>query len=533
MKKIKTAAAYCRFSSDNQRSESIDAQLRAIKEYCKRNKIKLIKIYADEALSGTSDKRAQFQQMIDDSKSGKFNLVIVHKLDRFARDRYDSAVYKRILRDNGVTVVSVLENLDDSPESVILESVLEGMSEYYSKNLAREVRKGQNENALKCVHNGGIPPLGYDLDENKKYIINEVEAEAVKKIFEMYTKGYGYLMICNELNAKGYKTKLGRPFSKTSIHDLLKNEKYRGVYVWNKRLSKKTGNRKYKDTEDIIRIEGGVPRIISDDIWYLAQSLQHNNLKPRRRGKYFYILTGKLFCGECGYSMCGRRGGSNRNGTPYYAYACNNRKSGLGCKAKIIGAPALEKKILDVIKETFLTDQAINILCSKIKEYLNKTVSKNTALLNDLTKKKKEIQRKQEKLLDLYLSDKISMDMLNSKSEQLTLELDNINLSIQNETMNNEIIFDEDKIKEFLNSIKDQYSLDDPDTKKKLIDTFVYRIDVFSDHIKVNLYCDKALNLDFCSRMVEPDRAKPKANMPIFLFPVDLPRNSLYIRRLI
>ena len=509
MKNIKNAVAYCRFSSDNQRSESIDAQVRAIKEYCTRNKIKLIKIYADEALSGTSDKRAQFQQMIEDSKSGKFDLVIVHKLDRFARDRYDSAVYKRILRDNGVAVTSVLENLDDSPEAIILESVLEGMNEYYSKNLAREVRKGQNENALKCLHNGGIPPLGYDVDKNKKYIINEVEAKAVRKIFEMYTKGYGYLMICNELNAKGYKTKLGRPFSKTSIHDLIKNEKYRGVYIWNKRLSKKTGNHKYKDTEDIIKVEGGIPRIISDDIWYLAQSLQNNNLKPRRRGNYFYILTGKLFCGECGYSMCGRRGGSNRNGTPYYAYACNNRKSGLGCKAKIIGAPALEKAVLEVITETFLTDQSINVLCSKIKEYLNKTASTNTALLNDLYKKKKEIQRKQEKLLDLYLSDKINMDMLNSKSELLTLELNNIDLSIQNETMNNDILFDESKIKEFLYNIKNQYSSDNPDMKKKLIDTFLYKIDVFSDHIKVNLYCDKALNLDFCSRMVEPGGIEP------------------------
>ena len=207
--------------------------------------------------------------------------------------------------------------------------------------------------------------------------------------------------------------------------------------------------------------------------------------------------------------MCGRRGGSNRNGTPYYAYACNNRKSGLGCKAKIIGAPALEKAVLEVITETFLTDQSINVLCSKIKEYLNKTASTNTALLNDLYKKKKEIQRKQEKLLDLYLSDKINMDMLNSKSELLTLELNNIDLSIQNETMNNDILFDESKIKEFLYNIKNQYSSDNPDMKKKLIDTFLYKIDVFSDHIKVNLYCDKALNLDFCSRMVEPGGIEP------------------------
>lgn len=189
---IKNVVAYCRFSSDNQRSESIDAQIRVIKDYCKQNKYILTHIYRDEALSGTSDKRDQFQQMIKDSKDGLFDAVIVHKLDRFARNRYDSAIYKKKLKDNGVAVLSVLENLDDTPESIILESVLEGMNEYYSKNLAREVRKGLNENAIKCIHNGGIPPLGYNVSDDKYYYINEQEAAAVRLIFKMYSENYGY-----------------------------------------------------------------------------------------------------------------------------------------------------------------------------------------------------------------------------------------------------------------------------------------------------------------------------------------------------
>ena len=136
--------------------------------------------------------------MIDDAKNGWFEAVIVHKLDRFARNRYDSAFYKRELRHHNVRIISVLEQLDDSPEAVILESVLEGMAEYYSKNLAREVRKGLNENALKALHNGGVPPLGLNVNPDKTYSINESEAQAVRIIFDMYANGYGYMMIANE-----------------------------------------------------------------------------------------------------------------------------------------------------------------------------------------------------------------------------------------------------------------------------------------------------------------------------------------------
>lgn len=220
------AVAYARFSSDNQRGESILAQVRAIEDYCQKNNYRLIKIYKDEAISGTSiEDREQFLQMIDDSKNRTFKYVIVHKFDRFARNRYDHALYEKKLEDNGIKLISVIEQLSDSPESVILKSVLTGMNEYYSLNLAREVRKGQKENALKCVHNGGISPLGYDLTEDKTYKINETEAEAVKLIFKMYLEGHGYAHIASELNSKGFVNKLGKPFRKTSIRDTLLNEK--------------------------------------------------------------------------------------------------------------------------------------------------------------------------------------------------------------------------------------------------------------------------------------------------------------------
>jgi site-specific DNA recombinase len=163
-----------------------------MKAYCAQRKITIVETYVDEAKSATTDRRPSFQQMIADSAFHGFDILLVHKLDRFARNRYDSAVYKRELKKNGVTVYSVLENLDNSPESIMMESVLEGMSEYYSQNLAREVMKGMRETALQCKHTGGKPPFGYDVDPvSRKLTVNQREAEAVRLIFSMYGKGHG------------------------------------------------------------------------------------------------------------------------------------------------------------------------------------------------------------------------------------------------------------------------------------------------------------------------------------------------------
>jgi len=193
MQQRRRAAAYERYSSDNQRDESIEAQDRAIREYAEKNNIEIVKVYNDRAKSATTDKRPGFQEMIQDSALGLFDTLIVHKLDRFSRDRYDSAVYRQKLKQSGIQLISVVENLDGSPESLILESVIEGMAQYYSANPAREVMKGMSENAYNCKHNGGIPPLGYDVDENKKYVINEVEAKIVRIIYEKYADGYSLI----------------------------------------------------------------------------------------------------------------------------------------------------------------------------------------------------------------------------------------------------------------------------------------------------------------------------------------------------
>lgn len=239
---IPKAALYARFSSYNQREESIEAQLRAMHDYCKRLGIYIVHEYCDRARSATTDDRPEFLQMIADSEKKEFNYIIVHKLDRFSRNRYDSAIYQKELKRNGVEVLSVLEQFDDSPESIILQSVLEGMAEYYSKNLSREVMKGMKESALKCQAVGGRPPFGYKVNpETRKYEIVEAEAEAVRIIFKRIVEGVGYNEIITELNRLGYRTRNGNPFGKNSLSEIIRKDSiFLRTYFYPSELSVQT-----------------------------------------------------------------------------------------------------------------------------------------------------------------------------------------------------------------------------------------------------------------------------------------------------
>ena len=351
--------SYCRYSSDNQREESIEAQQRAIKKYCEDKGYMLTGHYIDLALSATNDNRPEFQRMIHDSRSGLFDAVVVHKLDRFARNRYDSAIYGRKLQQNGVKVISVLENLDDSPESIILRSVIEGYNEYYSLNLARETMKGLKENAYTARHNGGQPPYGYGVGPDKKYIINPGEAEAVRLAFKLYSEGLGYVQISSALDSLGYRTRTGKRFSKNTIYDMLGNEKYTGVYIYNKRAATQKGvkqNRKHKDPEDIIRIEGGTPAIITKNDYERVMQLRKKN--KRAGGKYkseSYALSGLLKCAKCGGAMVGNKyqGGRDR-GTLYITYQCSTRKRTKGCDMKSVNRDEIERLVYEKIKDDIL-----------------------------------------------------------------------------------------------------------------------------------------------------------------------------------
>ncbi|ABY92005.1 recombinase family protein [Thermoanaerobacter brockii subsp. lactiethylicus] len=475
------AAAYARYSSDNQREESIEAQLRAIKEYCEKNNIQLVKIYTDEAKSATTDDRPAFLQMIKDSSLGLFNAVIVHKLDRFARNRYDSAFYRRQLKKNGVKLISVLEQLDDSPESIILESVLEGMAEYYSKNLAREVMKGLKENAFQAKFNGGIPPLGYDIVD-EKYVINEKEAEAVRLIFELYAQGYGYRHIIDELNLRGYRTKKGNPFSKNSIHEILKNEKYIGKYIFNKGTKK--NHRMVK--EDVIVIDNAIPAIIDKDLFEQVQKKieERKITRGANSAKRVYLLSGLVYCGICDSKMVGclSRG-------KYVTYRCSRKDRTKQCTNRDINKEKLEAFVIDELNKRVLDPKVAPVLAKLLNEENQKLNKERVEEITLLKKRYKEVEEQMKNIVEAIAQGmfqpimKEKMNELEAMRNELAYRIKELENKKETSFITPEMIlkiFEKDR--EIINSSKDPHEI------KEVLKNYIKKIIVTPDEIKCEFY---------------------------------------------
>lgn len=491
------AVIYARFSSDNQRDESIDAQIRAAEGYARHNNLQIVEVYKDKAKSATTDKRPDFQRMIEDSEKGLFDVLIVHKLDRFSRDKYDNVYYKRRLRKNGVSIMSVLENLDDSPESIMMESVLEGMAMYYSRNLAREVMKGMRENAYQCKHTGGLPPLGYDVDkETKQYVINEQEAQAVRLLFQMYLDGLGYDRIINELNARQYKTKKGKPFGKNSIHDILANEKYSGVYLFNRAKSKdaegRRNNHEAKNDDDIIRVPGGMPAIIDTEMFSQAQKkMKTNKRQPGAyKAKEVYLLSGLIVCGECltkrgrSPAMMGNVKYSGRNKTKHVSYRCGNRERTKGCDNKELRREYIEEYVLQELERQILNDKAIPYLVQKLNEYQDSLCSGNESeagrlqsLLSEVEKQIGNIVQAVAKGHGMALLDKLGeLEAEKAKTEAALLNL---------QAHHARTPVTEEALKGLFGMFRRFVTERNIPEVKKFIGNYVEKVIVYKDHVEV------------------------------------------------
>ena len=486
------AVIYARYSSDNQREESITAQIRACTEYCQRKKYFVTGTYTDEARSALTDNRPEFQRMIADARTGLFDVLVIHKLDRFARNRYDSAFYKRELRKAGVRIDSVLEHLDDSPESVLMESLLEGLAEYYSKNLAREAMKGMKETALQAKHCGGIPPLGFDV-EDKQYIINEWEAGAVRLIFEMYDNGVGYSRIIDELTAKGYKTKVGRPFAKNSLHDILKNEKYIGIYTFNKRQGRtsdgRKNNRRQKPEEEIIRMPGAMPAIIDEDLFRRVQAKmekrQQNSEKARQRAKTVYLLSGLVFCGKCEAAYIGNT--ITRNEVKYGYYECGARDRTRTCKNRRVKKSELENIVLQEIEQTIFAPEVREEFTEKVLDYYVSNTKKDNSERDYLEKEIAKINIVIGNLVKAIESGNISnvvMEQLQSRENELVMYKNRLReLDAQQE-----FEFGRDEIMAYLEHLEKQFKeTENEEQLKSLVQQFTEKVVVHEDRFDIVL----------------------------------------------
>lgn len=493
------AALYARFSSDNQREESIDAQARAIEDFAKRNGMTLVKKYIDRAKSATSDKRPDFQQMMSDSALGLFDAVIVHKLDRFSRDKYDSAMYKRKLRQYGVRLHSVTENLDGSPESIILESMLEGMAQYYSANLAREVMKGMKENAYQCRHTGGLPPLGYDVDSaTKKLVVNEEEADTVRLIYKLYLDGLGYDRIMARLNELGRKTKKSRPFGKNSLHDILANEKYCGVYIFNCSTSKdvrgKRNNHARKKDEDIIRTEGGVPAIVSREVFDQARAkMERNKRKPGAyRSEEVYLLSGRIVCGEClkvhgrEFAMAGNRHVGGRNKKLYVSYRCGNRdRTNTPCGNTELRREYIDDFVIHELQLRIFNEPNVPLLTRKLNEHLSKTNAAGADELKQATSELSRVQKQIENIVKAVTSGN-AFDSLLSKMGELEEQQAVLETRIEQlKATKRDLVVTEDAMRGLFGLFRESVRDKDIPEIKKFVDGYVQRVVVYQSHVEV------------------------------------------------
>lgn len=481
------AVIYARFSSHNQTEQSIEGQLKTCYEFAQKNGYTIVDEYIDRAVSGTTDARPDFLRMIDDSAKHNFEYVIVYQLDRFARNRYDSATYKAKLKKNGVRVLSARENITDDASGILVEGLLESMAEYYSAELAQKIRRGMDINAEKCLSTGGNIALGFKVAPDKHFIVDEQTAPVVVKIFEMYASGYTVTQICNTLNAQGYKTSRGAAFNKNSLRNILKNKRYIGIYT-------------YKGKE----IPGGMPKIVSEDLFYKVQEIMTKNNKApaRSKAKQEYLLTTKLFCGYCREMMRGYGG----TGKPHYYYACKNMIK-KRCKKKITRKDYIENLVIEECRRQ-LTPKNIDKITREVVALCER--EKDNSNIKRIENLMKDNERKQRNLMDAVAECEID-----SVRKSLYIEISRLNTEL--DTLKNEYIIEkagavlltDKEVKFFLSELR-KGEADSLSYRKALINVFVNAVYLYDDKITIIFNSgDKPITIDdnLLSNIEESDRA--------------------------
>ena len=347
------AVIYARYSSDSQREESIEGQLRECTAFAEKNDITVLRHYIDRAYSAKTDNRPEFQNMIKDSGKRLFDIVIVWKLDRFARNRYDSARYKATLKKNGVKVVSATEIISEGAEGIILESVLEGYAEYYSADLSEKVVRGMTDNALKCKFNGGMMPIGYVIDAEQHFQIDPLTAPFVLEAFKRYDGGETISSIMNWLNEQGLTNTRGRKMTFNSVGHILHNRRYIGEF-------------RYRD----VIVPDGIPAIVPQDLFDRVQEKLAKNKKApaRHKAEDDYLLTTKLFCGYCGAYLCGESG-TSRTGKVHHYYKCVSvKKKRTECHKKPVRKEWIEDLVVGETMKMVMDDKAIEAIVSMLMD---------------------------------------------------------------------------------------------------------------------------------------------------------------------
>ena len=409
-KHMMRAVIYARFSTDKQREESIEAQERACREYAAAHKYTVVELYADRAASGKNDRRPNFQRMMRDAKSQRFDVVLVHKYNRFARRMSDHVRYEDKLNSYGIQLIAVAEDFGTGKEAVIMKALMRSLSEYYIIDLSDEVKKGHRENAMKAMHNGGVAPFGYDV-VNQKYVINEFEAAYVRRMFNCASEGLGFTVLVEEMESAGVHGKRGKPIKYSQIYDILRNEKYTGVYLYCP--EQESSKMLQRSKPSAIRIEGAIPPIISKEQFMEVQKIMDSRKLPGRKSNY--LCSRLVFCGECGAPMHGITTGK------YQYYYCKNH----------CGNPNAKMETIDNAAKNYLHELLMpknqQIIAEALKRYQATDKYREEDFYDSLRKQIAEREEKYNALLTNLSSGALPPEIvadIGSRMQQLKAEIE-------------------------------------------------------------------------------------------------------------
>ena len=498
---LKKAAIYARFSSNNQRQESIFHQVEKIKQYANDNAIEIVETYVDEAESGTTDQRTNFLKMINDATNASWKYIIVYKMDRLSRNVSDALNYKKHLANLGIKIISVIEDFDtDTPEGGLFNLITMGLSQYYVENMKRETMAGIFQNAKTGRHSGGRAPLGFKVKDDLHYEIDPIGAEAIKIIFQMIAEKRPYTEITKTLKEKGYKTIEGNDFRPNFV-DMISNRKYLGEYVYNRTVSKdasgKRRNRLSKPESEIIRLKGAIPQIIDEDLFNRANEA----INARKRGKFNtwakskYLLTGRVQCTICGRSVLGNVSFRTDLRAPVIQYRCVT-KGVKKCSLMAVNMLNFDNVIINFLKDVLLEEENLKSL----KRIINQETIKHIQSLRDKIvslQEKAAVLESNIKTINISLanSNKAMEKILYSELKESIVEKERLEAEIE------QLRLLKEPVAKYLNDIKGLIRPDrrllktlDIENHKIVLSKYIKRIRLSNDgatiHVPLNLFVD-------------------------------------------
>ena len=478
-----TAVEYGRYSSHNQRDVSIEQQFEACDNYAKENGLTIIARYADRAISGRTDNRPQFQKMMRDAHKGEFDYVIAWKSNRMGRNMLQAMVNEAKLAELGIKCLYVEEDFDDTAAGRFALRSMMNVNQFYSENMAEDIKRGLMDNAAKCKVNGKLP-LGYKRGPDGSYLIDDDAAAVVREIFQRVIDGWALTDIMADLNHRGIRTKTGGPWRLQSFDKLLQNEQYTGVY-------------KYAD----VRKEGGIPVIIEKNDFEKVQKILLHKKHPRgkQRRNAEYLLSGKVFCGKCGSPM-GAQCGTARDGTKRGYYMCNRRRYEHACDKKNVRQADLERAVSDAIRAEVMSDRVIEEIVSGYTVVYNDAMDQTRR--NELRADLEDVNTRLQNILKA-----VEAGIYNDTTQQRMLELNDARREIEEAIRLDEEANDfptPDEIRFNLLELRNG-DLDDPDYMKDLIQTFVNAVFVYDDYLRIRFNYGKEKRYSHSGQALDND----------------------------